>query len=241
MLHAFVDESESDADYFFLSALIVKEDELEPLNRALDDLMVQYSTSTPIPAAAELHGHDMMQQKCDWKGLPVRLCAAVYLKAMTIIDEHATALYVECIDRVAQSECYARPFNHRTISIGFILERINEFAEKHDETVTVYLDDHYTAEEGRKEFVNYKANGTFGFRSSKLARIDSLDFYDSRAHRGLQAADLCTYIANRILTQKAAAPKVVKLQNQLWGRVSTIRDRGRYRVWPTRTKPRYQG
>lgn len=129
MLHAFVDESESDADYFFLSALIVKEGELEPLNRALDDLMVQYSTSTPIPAAAELHGHDMMQQKCDWKGLPVRLCAAVYLKAMTIIDEHAAALYVECIDRVAQSERYARPFNHRTISIGFILERINEFAE----------------------------------------------------------------------------------------------------------------
>lgn len=232
MLHAFIDESESNADYFFLSALIVKDENLPALNQALDDLMTQYGATTAVPADAELHGHDMMQQSCDWDGLPLKLCSSVYLKAMGIINQHAEALYIECIDRNAQAQRYKILYNHRTVCIGYILERINEFAHRRNETATVYLDDHYTADEGRKEFVNYQQCGTFGYKSSKLARIVSMDFHDSREYRGLQAADLCTYIANRVHTQKTAHPKVIKLQDKLWGAVKDIRNRGWYRIWP---------
>lgn len=232
MLHAFVDESESNADYFFLSALIVKDEKLPDLNTALDDLIAQYAATTAVPNDAELHGHDMMQQTCDWEGLPLKLCSSVYLKAMGIINKYAEVLYIECIDRKTQAQRYRYVYNHRTVCIGYILERINEFAQSRRDTATVYLDDHYTAEEGRKEFVHYRQNGTFGYKRSKLQQIASMDFHNSREYRGLQAADLCTYIANRIHTQKDAHPKVVKLQNKLWGAVKDIRDQGRYRIWP---------
>ncbi|MCZ9305570.1 DUF3800 domain-containing protein [Corynebacterium sp. c9Ua_112] len=232
MLHAFIDESESGANYFFLGALIVREENLAKLNQALDKIMVEFSSTTSVQPEAELHGYDMMQQKGDWNGIPLRLATAVFTQAMKAIDAYADAFYGEGIDRVKQAERYRVLYHHRTVAIGYVLERIQEHAKRLDERAIAYLDNHYTAPEGRKEFIQYKSKGTFGYRSSKLDRIDEMDFYDSRSYRGLQAADLCTYIYNRTVTCTHAAPKALKTQNLLWEMIATIRNEGRCRIWP---------
>lgn len=100
------------------------------------------------------------------------------------------------------------------------------------EIVKAYLDDHYTAPEGRKEFIEYKENGTFGYRSSKLKNIVEMEFYDSKSHYGLQASDLCCYIYQRHLCVTDAHPKVQKLQDKLWSIFADLRIRGRVRIWP---------
>ncbi|MGP5082567.1 DUF3800 domain-containing protein [Corynebacterium variabile] len=233
MLHAFIDESEFGAHYFILGALIVRDENLEAMNHALDEILAEYAASTEfVRPDAELHGYDMMQQKGDWDGVPLRLASSVYARAMKVIDQYAEAFYVECIDRVRQAERYVRLYNHRSTAIGYILERVHEYAHRLNEHAVTYLDDHYTAPAGRKEFIQYKSLGTFGYRSSRLDRIDEMDFHDSREFRGLQAADLCTYIYNRVTNCSDAVPKAVTAQNRLWDSIASIRSRGRCRIWP---------
>ena len=109
---------------------------------------------------------------------------------------------------------------------------MDEYASKSNEIAKCYLDDHYTAPEGRKEFVEYKAKGTFGYRSSKLANIEEMEFYDSRLERGLQAADLCCYVYQRRLNVKVGNPKMLATQEKMWGALESIVKSGRQRIWP---------
>lgn len=232
MLHAFIDESEYKDKYFILTALIVKDENLEALNNDLASLIFDYALTTGTSFDAELHGHDLMQQKKDWKGVPLNITASIYKRALGIVNKHASALFVETIDRECQRRKYTNPYNHRTIAIGYILERVHEYAFRVNDEATAYLDDHYTAPEGRKEFIQYKAMGTFGYKSSKLSTIKELDFYDSRTLMGLQGADLCCYIYQRKLVAMNANPRALQLQNKLWDIVEDIRRTGRQRIWP---------
>ncbi|MGV0432951.1 DUF3800 domain-containing protein [Corynebacterium sp. 20_84] len=77
-----------------------------------------------------------------------------------------------------------------------------------------------------------KATGTFGYKSSRLANIDELEFYDSKGERGLQAADLCCYVYQRRLHVKTGNKKMLKTQEKMWGVINQIADRGQQRVWP---------
>lgn len=232
MLYAFIDESEHQDKYFILTALIVRDENLDNLNQGLANLLAQYATTTGTPEHGELHGYDLMQQKGDWAGFPLRLTSSLYLKALEIINKQCETLYVETIDREEQRKRYKTVFNHRSLAIGFILERVNEFALRHREEVLTYLDDHYTAPAGRKEFIAYKATGTFGYKSSRLEAIRELDFFDSRSMFGLQAADLCCYAYQRNLCARKSHPKTVKLQEKMWTSLADIRSNGRVRIWP---------
>lgn len=232
MLHAFIDESEHYDKYFILSALIVSDEKLKLLESKLDAMVFTYSLTTDVKYRSELHGYDMMQQKCDWKGIPMGITSSVYLKALGIINEHAEALFVETIDRDAQRAKYKYPYNPRRLAIGYILEKVNGFAQVRGETAHAYLDNHYTAPEGRKEFVQYKSIGTFGYKSSKLGSIIEMDFYDSREQFGLQASDLCCYAYQRKLCATDVNPRVKRLQEKMWNSIFDIRAAGRTRIWP---------
>ncbi|MGV3071073.1 DUF3800 domain-containing protein [Corynebacterium phoceense] len=232
MLHAFIDESEYGDKYFILSALVVSDENLESLERELETLVFMYSITTDVREGSELHGYELMQQKGDWKGIPMGIVSSIYMKALGIINKYASALYVETIDREAQRRRYTYVYNHRRIAIGYILERVNGYALRHNQEVEAYLDDHYTAPEGRKEFVQYKAMGTFGYRSSKLTAVKEMDFYDSKSKLGLQAADLCCYVYQRTLCAKDVNPRTAKLQQKMWNALEDVRAAGRTRVWP---------
>lgn len=232
VVYAFIDESEHQDQYFFLTALIVREENLPALEHDLRNLVTTYALTTDTPVNGELHGYDLMQQKGDWEGVKFGIAKSIYIKAMGIINQHAAALYIETFDRDAQRRKYKRLYNHRTLTIGYLLECVNDFARREGRIATAYLDDHYTAPEGRKEFIHYKSEGTFGYKSSKLAHINELDFFDSREMLGLQAADLCCYIYQRIVTANGANPRTVALQNKMWGAVSDIAANGRQRTWP---------
>lgn len=233
VLHAFIDESEHKDKYFTLTVLIVEDENLLRLEQELDALLADYAETTGcVNIDAELHGYDMMQQKRDWDGVPIRIARSIYLRALGIINMLASAMFVETIDRHEQAKKYRNAYNPRTVAIGYILERVNEYASKGNEIAKCYLDDHYTAPEGRKEFIEYKAKGTFGYRSSKLANIEEMEFYDSRLERGLQAADLCCYVYQRRLNVKVGNPKMLATQEKMWGAIENIVKSGRQRIWP---------
>ncbi|WP_284785817.1 DUF3800 domain-containing protein [Corynebacterium rhinophilum] len=233
MLYSYVDESASqNDDYYLLSALILDEKGKSQLEKGLSDLLAAETEQDHLWGIEELHGYEIMQQKGDWSHVPFRLSINVYNRALSIINDSASALFVECINRSKQERRYVRPYDPRDLAISFTLERINEFCTWNEEKSHVLLDDHYTAEESRKNFIKYRTDGTFGYKSSKLARVESFDFYDSKTKWGLQAADLCTYIANRIISKPSTNPKVVKLQNNMWNRLDSIKEAGQIRIWP---------
>jgi len=233
VLHAFIDESEHRDEYFTLTALIVTEENLPHLERELHVLLAQYAITTQqVAISAEFHGYDIMQQKCDWDGVPLKIATSIYLKALGIINRWASAMFVETIDRRAQERKYRYVYNARTVAISYILERVNTYALMHNDTAKCYLDDHYTAPEGPKEFIEYKATGTFGYKSSKLANIDELEFYDSKDERGLQAADLCCYVYQRHIHVKTGNEKMLKTQAKMWGAINDIAQSGKQRIWP---------
>lgn len=185
MLHAFVDESESKTDYYFLSALILDDEGLSALNTRLANLLAEETIADHLAGVEELHGYEMMQQKDDWKGVPFRLATNIYRRALTIINECRLALYIEGIDRNRLSRKYDRPYDPRDLAISYTFERINEFSQRNGDTASVYLDDHHTADEARRNFVAQQQNGTLDFKSSKLEQIHSFDFFDSKEYWGL--------------------------------------------------------
>lgn len=118
MLYAFIDESEFKDHLFFLSALIIREQDLKLLEEELTELLIDYSETTGTPRTGELHGYDLMQQKGDWKNIQFGIASSIYAKAMGIINKHAAALYIETIDRVAQAQRYKRYLiNHRKLGL----------------------------------------------------------------------------------------------------------------------------
>ena len=83
MLHAFIDESEHKDKYFTLTVLIVEDENLLRLEQELDALLADYAETTGcVNIDAELHGYDMMQQKRDWDGVPIRIARSIYLRAL---------------------------------------------------------------------------------------------------------------------------------------------------------------
>lgn len=233
MLYSYVDESASqNDDYYLLSALILDEKGKSQLEKGLSDLLAAETEQGHLWGIEELHGYEIMQQKGDWSHVPFRLSINTYNRALSIINDSASALFVECINRRKQEKRYVRPFDPRDLAISFTLERVNEFCTGNEENSHVLLDDHYTAEESRKNFMKYRTDGTFGYKPSKLDRVTSFDFYDSKTRWGLQAADLCTYIANRVISKPSTNPKAVRLQNDMWNRIRTIREAGQIRIWP---------
>ncbi|WP_290599303.1 DUF3800 domain-containing protein [Lawsonella sp.] len=236
MYHAFIDESECGTHHFFLTALIVNDANLDSLNSALDGLMLIASmteTGKHLDPTTELHGYDMMQQKRDWKGQPLRFCASIYKQALGITRAFADAVYTEGIDRKHLERRYgSRAYDPRSIAISYLLERVNEYCIRKNDTVVAILDDHYTAPEGRKSFIRYKDQGTFGYRSSCLPQIMSIDFRDSRSIRALQAADLCCYTINRYYTRRDVSARVAKTQEIFMKQIDPLIRKGRIRIWP---------
>jgi len=101
VLHAYMDESDR-GRYFILTALVISDENLPHLEAALDNLVVRYaSTTREVHLDSELHGYDIMQQKSDWEGVPLKMATSIYLKALDIISTWASAMFVETIHRHA--------------------------------------------------------------------------------------------------------------------------------------------
>lgn len=206
----------------------MEDENLLRLEQELHALLTDYAETTGyVNINAELHGYDIMQQKRDWDGVPIGIARSIYLRALGIINRLASAMFVETIDRHEQAKKYRTPYNPRTVAIGYILERVDEYASKRNEIAKCYLDDHYTAPEGRKEFIEYKAKGTFGYRSSKLANIEEMEFYDSRLKRRLNV--------------KAGNPTMLATQEKMWGLLNASLKAVGSEFGRRRTKPRTAG
>lgn len=234
MLCAFIDESERNEDFYFLGALIGTEEQVQALSDDMDKILLKHSDGFPsLSIDTEFHAHEMMAGRGDWRKVPLRLRFGIYHEALRAIAASGAAVYIEGVDIQRQAVRYKRMMPAREVAFSYILERINEYAERREAMVSVVADDHHTAAESRSNFTEYQAWGTFGYRRSTLQSIsDNVHFIDSKTSRALQAADLATYLYNRRTTHSETTLKAHDEKQQMWRNLAPAINRGRARTWP---------
>jgi hypothetical protein len=235
MLCAFVDESERNKEFYFLGALIGTEEQVQALSDDMDKILLKHSSTFPsLSLTTEFHAHEMMAGSEDWRRIPLRMRFGIYDEALEAISNSGAAIYIEGIDVEAQiARGYKTVTPAREVAFSYILERINEYAQRRRTTAIIVADDHHTAAESRSNFTRYQQWGTFGYRSSRLQSIsDNVEFIDSKMSRALQAADLATYLYNRRKTHNEANQKAHEQKVLMWRKLSPAVNRGRARIWP---------
>ncbi|EXF24369.1 hypothetical protein BG28_06525 [Nesterenkonia sp. AN1] len=236
MLHAYVDESERNEDYYFLGAIVGSKEQIFDMGEALKAVMRKHAETFPIKYTEELHGSAMMRAaKSPWKSLGMRARVAIYLDALVAVNESGVRVFIEGIDIAAQkARGYPNLEPAREVAFRYLFERIDECAGP-GQRVQIHADDHHTAEVSRSNFTRYQIVGTHGYKSSKLQSIEpNMLFEDSQFELGLQAADLITYIYNRCKTIVEVDERATATKMKLWHaiRPAASGSRGRNRIWP---------
>lgn len=227
---AFVDESLIGSEYYFMSALIIRCEEVSKLSRDMDSLLQGLANEY---RKNEIHAYYLFQRKKEWSGFPLGASIQLGFDILRICSARAEALYIEGIDRKALSDRYRNPFNPRDIALQYILERINEFVGHRGGGCDVVLDDHQEYRNDLDCYFRSKGSGTFGYKPSRLEGIASIGFCDSSESRAMQAADVCTYIANQNLVSREGHTKKIRVQRRMWKEIEDLHIY-KTRIWPPR-------
>lgn len=234
---AFVDESERDDRYYFLGALIIEEWGAELLRHDLDGVVARFAWTFPDLFGVELHGSTMMRAHDEpWRSVPLRARFAIYDAALKVIHESGAQIYIEGVDIEGQrARGYPVLTPARQLAFSHLYERINECWREGQPLMHIIADEHHTAETSRSNFARYRVNGTYGYRSSHLLHVDpDISFIGSHTDRALQAADLITYLYNRVQTVREHDQRALRRKNAMWKMIeeNTTPPHGRARIWP---------
>lgn len=239
VLYAYVDESERDDSFYFLGATICTDDQRDELSERLNDLMERHALSAAtLSPSTELHGSTMMRAAEDpWRSVPMRLRFKIFRDALEAIEQSGTRVYIEGVNIYRQlARGYPNPTPARELAFSHLFERINECCHNDEPRIKVVADEHHTSEISRSNFSRYRNVGTYGYRSSRLPNIDqNIEFVTSHSVRPLQAADLVTYLYNRLTTVQETDQRAHEMKRDLWSVIdpAVMWPRGRARIWPT--------
>lgn len=234
LISAYIDESERDELYYFLGAVVCTPSQQAFLDAAFSQILHNYSKTFPsLHQGLELHGNEILAGRREWKNVPIRARFAIYDQALKAVANSGVCVHLEGIDITKQKQRYTWPTPARELALSHLLERIDECATRQQCNVDVFADEHHTKETSRSNFASYQAYGTYGYKSSRLRRINpTFEFIDSKNSSAMQAADLATYIYNRRKTIVEKDPRAVEQKTLLWSSLLPAVQRGNQRVWP---------
>lgn len=228
MLLAYLDESYS-ADFYSIGAVVADPEAWEEIEHGLAEVVAYAAATYGTDPAAELHGHELMGGSGGWKALrgKHREAADVYLRAVRVLRASSASILFRGVDVVRLNARYKYPALPHGVVLGHLLERIDDEAARrgapHD-SVIVLCDQVGTQIEHRREFSMFRAGGTPGYRPSQLRHLsEPLNFVDSSAVLGVQAADLVTYLYRRrevVPVERHRAAQ--RTMNQLWHTMSPL-------------------
>lgn len=200
MLYACIDESYLAGNVYIIGALVLTQRQVDVVTTGLDDVIWKTNKKhSEVELNAEFHGQQLFQRDGDWKCLREKVSVAygMYRNAVSKIAMSEGKWFIGGVRRIDRlADRYEDPWPPHQIALQYALEKVHEYAHKVGERVTVIADrvpdqDHHEA-----RIKAFKVGGkTPGWRASTLASLDlPFEWADSRDHRGLQAADMLTYI-----------------------------------------------
>jgi hypothetical protein len=223
VLVAFIDESYPNLkDKYFVSAVVVDMVALFDLNQGFRDVISYASSAFGVDAAAELHGHEIMQQRKHWRPLSgkVRAAVKVYKKGLSAIADSGAKVFLEGVDVERLNQRYKRPDDPHEVVLRHVLERVNDYAVSCDRKVLVVADIVPGQANHAAILELFSKIGTPGYRSSLLPQvIHPVRYDDSSLHFGLQAADLVVYLYRRMKCVKETSPAAEKSVGEMWNTI----------------------
>ncbi len=225
MLLTYVDESHS-AEVYFLGAVLCPATEAISLTEALDEVVAKaVDAYGQIPPETELHGYDIFHAKGDWKHLSgmARARIGVYADALQAIADHDVKIVLTGVDLVGLRQRYGSNHDHpHSITLTHLLERVDEFAKRHDELALIIADECEGQDNYRRELRHYRTTGTWGYKARKITTVvDTMHFASSSASRLLQAVDLVAFLHHRVHIAADNDPRAKKANRRLWSRVES--------------------
>ncbi|MBA2324930.1 MAG: DUF3800 domain-containing protein [Pseudonocardiales bacterium] len=210
MLLTYIDESYTD-DHYYIAALMIPEEAILSLGSALDAVVKTASRNyAGISENAELHAHDLVGGKGDWKilGPMLRARIGIYNNAIQAIADHEVTIVVRGVDITRLRARYRSPEHPHSIVLTHLIERVDEYVEGRDELALLIADEVGTPDEYRQSLWHYQRTGTWGYRRRQIRRIvDTLHFAPSKASRLVQAADMVAYLYRRRLAHVETDPR----------------------------------
>ena len=226
MLLAYLDESYSTKwSEYWLAAVVIPDRQIDPLTRALDDVVRDTSRKYDLGLGrrTELHGYPLFHGQGAWEGLAgmARARIGVYRDSLGAIAAHDARVIVRGVNVPRLEERYHSPWHPHRVVLQFVLEDVDELASSLDQPALVIADEIDGAQEHRRSLWNYQRTPTAGYRSRTLTRIvDTLHFAPSNASRLVQAADLVAYLYGRIQSRVDKDPRAIRANGDLWNLVA---------------------
>jgi hypothetical protein len=208
-----------------MTALVCPSAGVLELQRALDKV-VSDAARFGVSAPAELHGHALVQGKDDWTPMAqmVRARIGIYEATLGAINAVEGVQLLQCgVDRGRLNARYVRPWHPHRVTLGNILQRLDDCARLLGEPVLTIADEVGEHDVHRAHVWSYQHVGTASHFHDKLTWIaDTLHFAPSNRSRLLQAADMVSYLHFRWRRTAIADPRATKVNDDLWARIEPL-------------------
>lgn len=222
VLNAYIDESYVANGNYYVGVLLVDPNASSHIRNGLDSLAKFAAARHGIPDTCEFHGHSLFQMQDDWSALRNKpnTAASLYNAALKVIASSNGLLFFHGVDTAKLRLAYQKPHDPHIIALQYVLERVQEYAVKHDVRINVIADQVHDQYHHEQRIKLFQQVGTMGYKRSKLERINlPFDWSDSRSHRNLQAIDLAVFIHRRkfahVETNQLSAQAVAKLNSTI--------------------------
>lgn len=218
---AYVDESYT-RDVYFLGALLVDDQCVLSLGKALDDVVEQAGLAHPeanITRDAELHAYAIFHSRDEWEPLAgkVRARISIYDQALRVIGDHDIRVILCGVERTPATQL--SQVCER--ALGLLLQRLNRFGHLVDEPILVISDEVGGQDLHRSSLRQSRGPHFQGHPSRRLDRIvDTLHFVPSAQSRFIQAIDLVTFLHCRRYRSIDINPQAIRANDLLWGRIA---------------------
>ncbi len=234
MLLAYIDETYRRGEEFWVSALVCPADSIPVIAAKLDDVVKRAVAKFPVLSKdAELHGYEVDAGSGHWEPLKLmaRARVGIYQDAVETIASFDDLAWFQ--GGIIESKVGWRDSNDpHEWALKFLLERVDKYANSHDQHVLCICDEVQNRDIYRKKLQYYRKYGTGGYKPSMLPRIaDTLHFAPSCHSRMVQAVDMVTYVLNRH-RHPAEHEKTRAFYADLWDGLKDLRDRGASHHWP---------
>jgi hypothetical protein len=225
-----VGKGASKQPYLTLAAVLVSEDKVQPLARAMREIALNHLDG--LPTDFEFHGHEIWGGTNWWSEKEPSELIAAFEAAIDLLAIHDLSVVHASINKAELHYKYngAADENAYLLALQFLLEKIDAFSMQNRIVIADEAKEHQFR--AIKMVSDMQQWGTGEVPSRKLKTIvDSLHYVQSNASFGVQMADLVAYILQRYRRNNEkhpdAAAALYRLHNKIMDRTRTWRE-----PWP---------
>lgn len=218
---AYVDESFNRREHWVV-AVLIQDQLVNETQRAIGDVVAGFG----LDEDTELHGYELFHGKGAFDGFrrQPRARTAMYANALRVLHECDARIVLRGVDKQRLASRYRGARHPHLVTMGHLLERVDEQAEHLDDLALVVADEHHeTQGELLRELRTYQQRATWGYRSRQLRRIvDTIHFVRSDTNRLVQAADLVAFLTLRLATHRETDERAAAANLDLWSIIQPL-------------------